>query len=461
MRTTVWFLIFLTVSRTAIAAGPVVLRAGVGREDITPAPAVLNWVTGKPYGTVRDPLFVQALVLDDGRQKAALIRWDLVDVGESARDAVRAAVGSALQIPPDNILVHASHNHSAPWVPVYGDNHRGKERETWWAIRYMPSQTTQPEFKAWMTRLVAASVQAAQRAAETAQPITLSVARVAVGEYLFNRRPRPAPWGVVESKKPPLRETSPDWNPEVLSAGATFGPMDRTMTLLLLRDARGAAVATLFHVACHAVAIYPSDKALSADWPGAAREKISGVIGGEALFLQGCAGDMNPWRRGAAAVDEMAAGLARKAQLAVRQSGELTTGPLLCVRTTVMLPLTDEAKARLGADSVAAEIQAIVCGPLAFVALPGEPMTEIGMAIRARSPFPQTLVLGYSNGNGVHYVGMPGEKARGGYEAGVAGAGTDACGPMLVEAAAGLLEKIFAANPPLQRSHPAGETPAK
>ena len=70
-------------------------------------------------------------------------------------------------------------------------------------------------------------------------------------------------------------------------------------------------------------------------------------------------------------------------------------------------------------------------------------MTEIGMAIRDRSPFPQTLVLGYSNGNGVHYVGLPGEKARGGYEAGVAGAGTDECGAMLVETALRLINDVY------------------
>ncbi len=70
-------------------------------------------------------------------------------------------------------------------------------------------------------------------------------------------------------------------------------------------------------------------------------------------------------------------------------------------------------------------------------------MTELGMAIRERSPFPQTLVLGYSNGNGVHYVGMPGEKARGGYEAGVAGAGTDECGTLLIEAAGKVLRELF------------------
>jgi hypothetical protein len=70
-------------------------------------------------------------------------------------------------------------------------------------------------------------------------------------------------------------------------------------------------------------------------------------------------------------------------------------------------------------------------------------MTELGLAIRERSPFPQTLVLGYSNGNGVHYVGLPGEKARGGYETTAAGAGTDECGAILVEAANRLLRDVF------------------
>jgi hypothetical protein len=89
----------------------------------------------------------------------------------------------------------------------------------------------------------------------------------------------------------------------------------------------------------------------------------------------------------------------------------------------------------------------LTCGPLAFVTLPGEPMTELGAAIREKSPFPQTLVLGYSNGNGVHYVGMPGEKARGGYEAGVAGAGTDECGALLVAAANNLLREVYEKMP--------------
>jgi neutral ceramidase len=170
---------------------------------------------------------------------------------------------------------------------------------------------------------------------------------------------------------------------------------------------------------------------------------MSAALGGESLFLQGCCGDINPARRGEPAVSVMAGGLANKAQLAARVSVKLAPSPLQVGRTTINLPLTPAGRERTGLETVAAEVQVIACGPLAIVALPGEPMTELGMAIRERSPFPQTLVLGYSNGNGVHYVGMPGEKARGGYEAGVAGAGTDECGPLLVDAALQVLRDTF------------------
>jgi neutral ceramidase len=443
-------LFFVASVSLAHAADPggFTLRAGAARADITPEPEVLNWVTGKPYDAVLDPLNVHALVLDDGRSKAVVIRWDLVDVSESARDEVRRVVGGALGVPGDNIMVHASHTHSAPWAPVYGGGHRGKERDTWWAVRHMPPQNDHPPFKRWMERLLTASVDASKRAAASAAPASVWIGRIAVNEFLHNRRPRAPGWGLADAKpSPPINYNHPDWNPEVLQGGATFGPMDRTLSLVAFRNADGQSLASLFHVACHAVSIYPSNPGISADWPGAASGALAAALGGEALFLQGCAGDINPWRRGAAAVADMAQGFAKKAEAAMRFSVRLAAAPLQSGRATVHLPLTAAGKARIGADSVAAEIQVITCGPLALVALPGEPMTELGTTIRERSPFPQTLVLGYANGNGAHYVGMPGEKARGGYEAGVAGAGTDECGLLMVDAAAQLLREMFERAP--------------
>jgi neutral ceramidase len=363
-------------------------------------------------------------------------------VSESARDEVRKAVGAAVGASPDYIMVHASHTHSAPWAPVYGTNARGRERDTWWAIRYMPPQNQHPPFQRWMEQLLSATTRAAKRAAAAAEPVSVAIGRVAVSEYLYQRRPRAPAWGLADPKAVALRETHPEWNPEVAFGGASFGPVDRTLALVSFRNAAAKPVATLFHLACHAVSIYPSNPGISADWPGAASRTIAAALGGEALFLQGCTGDVNPWRRGPANVALMADGLAKKAELAARHSVKLEVAPLQAARASVDLPLTPAGKERIGRDTVMAEVQVIVCGPLAIVALPGEPMTELNTHIRERSPYPQTLVLGYSNGNGVHYVGMPGEKARGGYEAGVAGAGTNECGTLLVEAAGRLLQGL-------------------
>jgi neutral ceramidase len=430
---------------SAAEGAPVTIRAGAAREEITPDPSILNWITGKPYGKVIDPLLAQVLVLEDGRTRAAVIRWDTVDINESSRDEVRRAIGAALSIAPDCIIVHASHNHSSPWAPTYGGDYRGRERDTWWSVRHMPPQDGHSPYAEWKRRLITATVVAARRAAEMARPVSLAVARIGVGEFLYNRRRRLPAWGLAEPNAPSfLTNGRGEWIPEVLLAGSTFGPVDRALSLVLLRDAEDRPVASLYHLALHAVAIYPEDAdRISADWPGAATREMAAALGGEALFLQGCAGDITPsWPRGVDATAAAAKGLAQRAATAARFRARLVPGPITAGRTTVMLPLTPEAKGRLGMDAVAAEVQTIVCGPLALVALPGEPLTDIGTQIRERSPFPQTLVLGYSNGNGVHYVGLPGEKARGGYEAGKAGAGTDECGTLLIDAATRLLNQV-------------------
>ena len=437
------FALFVVLVHLAAAAEPApTIRAGAARADITPETTVLNWVSGKPYGTVLDPLYVQALMLEQDGAKAVILRYDLTGISESLREEVRKAVGAALAMPGENIMLNASHSHSAPWSPIFADSLRGRERDNWWAIRFMPAQNEHPPFKRWMDRLIAGSVEAAKKALESARPATVNLGRVAVGEYLYNRRPRAPAWGLAGGRAPAIPASHPDWNAEILQGGASFGPMDRTLAIVSFRGADNKTIASLYHVALHAVSVYPSNPAISADWPGAASRAIASVLGGEALFLQGCAGDITPWKRGEAANATLAGGLATKAQLAMRQSATLTTTPLLSGRAVVDLPLTPAGKDRTGLDVLETEIQVITCGPLAFVALPGEPLTDVGTAIREKSPFPQTLVLGYSNGDGIHYVGMPGEKARGGYEMGAAGAGTDAAGGLIVDTALRVLRSL-------------------
>ncbi|MGH2622649.1 MAG: hypothetical protein ACRDE7_03200, partial [Sphingobacterium sp.] len=218
-----------------------------------------------------------------------------------------------------------------------------------------------------------------------------------------------------------------------------FGPMDRAMSVVSFRDQHGKNIVSIFHLAVHAVAIYPYSNDISGDWPSATAKKLKEKINGEFMFLQGAAGDINPWRRGPDAVQEMATGLADLAAMAYRYSAKLSISPWQTFQRKTGLPTSERGESRTGLTKIDAEVQVLALGPLAIVALPGEPLTSLADEIRKSSPFPQTLVLGYSNGNGVHYVCMPDEKPHGGYEVEEGTSGREDAGLELVEVAKNLL----------------------
>lgn len=402
------------------------LLAGAARVNITPDPAMKNWIDQKPYDGVLDPIYTRALVLSDGEQQVALLCWDLIDATEESVASVRQAASAATGIPEGHILVNASHTHSAPRAPF--------TRAT------LSSPTSRratvlddPVFQEWASRLPASCAEVVKQAQAAMRPVSLAIGRAHVGEWIFNRRPRTPEGTVVSMMRPEDPHSLPD--------GLRFGPVDPTLTLLAFRDEAGQAVATLYHMACHGVAIYVAHRGVSGDWPGPTTTRIASILGGEVLFLQGCCGDLVPARRGVENRDRMSEFIAERAVAAAARAHPLPSAPLQVALARIGLPLTQKARADLGRDHTLVEIQGIACGSLALVALPGEPLIGLSLAIQERSPFPHTLVAGYSNGRGVGYVGLPGEKARGGYEAG-AGSGEDECGQLLIETAARLLRQL-------------------
>ncbi len=420
--------IWLAVVAVAFAAeGGGGLRAGAARADITPDVKMINWNTGRPYGAVRDPIFARAVVLSDGVTKIAFIDWDLLDAREFAVTRVRRAVTKATGIPEAHIIVHATHTHSGPKSEMGPEPVLPKEQ-----TKSRPAQQD-AVYRAWADALVGTCADLVKKADAAATPVTLWLGRGYVGEWLFNRRPV-KPDGTVQTMMLPA-------DPYALPGGLRFGPVDPTVIVLGLRGADGKGVATFFHLTAHAVAIYGAYQGVSADWPGAAVEALRVDLGGEPVFWQGCAGDIVPARRGIDAAVAMGKGIAARVVAANKQAVKLSGGALRTWSTKLALPTTEEAAVTMQRPTLDGEVQLVAYGPLAIVTLPGEPMLELAAAIQAQSPYPHTLVLGYANGRGVGYVGLPGGKAKGGYEMTDVGAGSDEAGKLLVEGAVRLLRE--------------------
>src|SRR5579871_6475032 len=122
---TIFRLPSLAALGAALVAGPSQagqLAIGADRQDIMPPSGFPNWVAknGTFEGTV-SPLFARALVLSDGDRSLAVLQWDLVNTRADGVAKVRRMISEATGIPAADILVNASHDHSAPLAPVLDD----------------------------------------------------------------------------------------------------------------------------------------------------------------------------------------------------------------------------------------------------------------------------------------------------------------------------------------------------
>jgi hypothetical protein len=71
-------------------------------------------------------------------------------------------------------------------------------------------------------------------------------------------------------------------------------PIDRSVGVVRIDDLNGDAIAILFRYSAHPVTVGPFSQVVSPDYPGPARDVVERSLGGVAIFLQGCGGNVNP-----------------------------------------------------------------------------------------------------------------------------------------------------------------------
>ncbi|MFT5465001.1 MAG: neutral ceramidase [Verrucomicrobiales bacterium] len=366
------------------------LMAGSAKIDITPENAIGMQTYGHPriVDGVRDPLKAGVLILDDGETKAAIVTTDLINAYSDMVRLIRERIEEKTGVPAANIMVTASHNHSGPkWDPI----------------------------TPWGRKLIDKIGDAATAAAGDMRMVTVGYGEDEIS-FGINRRK------VINGQA--VVRLNPD------------GPNDPRVKVLRFDDGKSLTpVAVLMHAVCHPCFFTWGDKGstpypngypkMTADFPGDAQTFVEMVYGNQtnAMFLQGCAGDIRPnlpgypyrcadeadiqWAGrdlGCAVTQALARGVTRE-ELSKRES----FFPIRVASKEVELPGKE-------GTVVKAELMAMKIGPYLLLSMPGEPMVEYGFKLEgAIADRAIPIIVGYANG-GIGYIATEDSYEVGGYE---------------------------------------------
>jgi len=214
------------------------LRVGAAKVDITPAK-----LPPRSQG-ILDPLNARAIVLDNGKAKAALVSVDAGALSTQTWERLSARAQRDLGISRENFMLTATHTHSAPFVRK--DNYEDRIFEA--------------------VRQAAARLQPARMAFGT------GTSWINVNRNIID--PKTRHW----------------WE------GPNYqGPSDKTVAVVRFETPAGAPIAVYYNYAVHPVITGNLDM-VSADIPGAASNYLEDSMGGDAVAVwsSGASGDQNP-----------------------------------------------------------------------------------------------------------------------------------------------------------------------
>jgi len=389
----------LCVAFSGCATRPLPLYAGTGKVDITPAQPVIS-AEGQsfrlpdntppekrtPLGNVHDPLYARVVVLKNKNVSFAIVSADLM-LFSSKRVIDEARKRWSIE----HVILSATHTHSG-MVPrglcptAGGWEWRSAEADPGELLNW-PALSEDPWYAETEDKIIAAIGEAAGN---------LFPARLAAGKGTYesiylghNRRLiRPA-HGVVPRSVITLWD-----NPTRMPTT----PSDPTVGVIRIEDEARKPRAFMVHYACHPISMMGSSM-ITADFPGAMTDYIERQLGDScmAMFLQGAAGDINPYEtnmRGAYGLNmTRQAGIAlAKAALGVSENLPSPEEPKAVVQVKEsMLDIAD----REGNKSSAACVASVVINrDLALVAMPGEIFVQHQLNLSERSSIPNTFLLG-------------------------------------------------------------------
>lgn len=390
---------------------------------------------------VLDDVYAKAAVLDDGETKIALVVCDLSGVPLGIVVEARRIIAQETGIPADHVMISATHTHTGP--SPFGSGPYVKQLPPWIA-------------------------QAVQRANDRLTAAQISYASQNEPDISFIRRF----W---------MEDGTVGWNPGKLNPNIIrpIGTIDPQVNVVYAETADQEPLLTYVNFANHLDTT--GGTRTSADFPATLALRLADYRGPEMLtiFANGACGNINHtdvnWAAGQTSPEEakrlgiiLAADVLKSymhmkevEDVALRVRSKMVQLPL-ATHTDEELRRAREVLAQRGANAtflervkanrivdvaaaegrpVQVEVQVVALGSdIAWVALPGEIFVELGLSVKAASPFRQTHVVELANG-GFYYIPHQSAYAEGQYEV-ISTRYAEGSGEILVTAAIGLLGEL-------------------
>jgi hypothetical protein len=447
------FLALIAVTATpALAEG---LRVGTAAVKITPPVGIplAGYYSARGSEGALEDLYAKVAVLDDGQTKVALVVCDLITVPRHTVLEARKLIEQKAHVPGGNVMISATHTHTGPVLK------RDSARDELDGINEVVVKYT-----AGLPGLIAQGVvEACQRLV----PVRTMHARGQEDRLAFTRRF----W---------MKDGTVGWNPGKHNPNIIrpVSPIDPEIGVVYFEANGAKPVLTYVNYAMHAdttggLKCWP-------DFPGVLARRLAEYKGAEmlTLFANGACGNLNhinvEWSdrqhgpEEAIRLGTILAGDVLKMYMDLKPAA---AGTLRVRSEVVELPLApvtekevaeareviargkkakflEQVQAYKALDVAArhgkpweAEVQVIALGrELAWVALSGEVFVELGLSIKAASPFQQTHIVELANGS-FSYIPNRSAYAEGNYEV-VSARCAEGSGERMVTAALRMLAEL-------------------
>jgi hypothetical protein len=426
-----------------------VFKAGAYQSNITPAlggAIVGNW-NSPPATYIHDQLYAKTLVLDDGDTRIAFVLVDNVGIKREVYDEAKRLIETNTGLPGDQVLMAATHTHSATSAEGQGTKRRG-----WLGSAALDG------YQLFLARRIADGVQVA---IQNLEPAKIAWGSVDVPQHVFNRRwlmknPVMSPLGLMDK----ARMNPGIGNTELLKPA---GPIDPEVSFIAVESIDGRPIAVLGNYSLHYVGGVPIGH-ISADYFGVFADRIQELLNADrqgppfvGILSNGTSGDVNninfrgprkknlPYAKISIVANDVAKavfgeyqrlsfknwvplGAAQsKLMLKVRRASSeiLANMAKVEVRPEADEPLFHRLEKTYALrikqlesewpDDIEIILQAFRLGDLSIATIPFETFAETGLEIKEKSPFSDAFTIELANGS-YGYLPTPSQHQLGGYE---------------------------------------------